>query len=241
MGICEVIACSGFNLWLLLSWFQYLHTVLSPHLLAGYCIASTFVPYNFFWMCFEVLFYICINTFPLFLTRLQPTMGVSMIGKQRRTPGVLSPREVFFCSPPPSPSYMAPLQNHHHYLPHTTLASTTPGPVSHPPNSVSSRVGVVEAGSSRAVHLKHSTVGAPAPNSNSSYGCFNSSLQSNNSGSASVAAAKGPSETASATAVSEYIGPDGKPLQVSCHWKLSQMSEFVSSSIYESLFLTKFA
>lgn len=35
----------------------------------------------------------------------QPAMGVSMIGKQRRNPGgVLSPREVFFPSPPHSPS-----------------------------------------------------------------------------------------------------------------------------------------
>ncbi|KAK7072019.1 hypothetical protein SK128_024975 [Halocaridina rubra] len=35
-------------------------------------------------------------------------MGVSMIGKQRRTPGVLSPREVFFASPPSSPGLMSP-------------------------------------------------------------------------------------------------------------------------------------
>ncbi|XP_076060504.1 connector enhancer of ksr isoform X4 [Oratosquilla oratoria] len=34
----------------------------------------------------------------------QPTMGVSMIGKQRRTPGFVSPRDVFFSSPPSSPT-----------------------------------------------------------------------------------------------------------------------------------------
>ncbi|CAL4118337.1 unnamed protein product, partial [Meganyctiphanes norvegica] len=37
-------------------------------------------------------------------TPLKPTMGVAMIGKQRRTPSVLSPREVFFASPPNSPT-----------------------------------------------------------------------------------------------------------------------------------------
>ncbi|MPC14421.1 hypothetical protein E2C01_007186 [Portunus trituberculatus] len=37
-------------------------------------------------------------------TPLKPAMGVSMIGKQRRTPGVLSPRDVFFSSPPSSPT-----------------------------------------------------------------------------------------------------------------------------------------
>ncbi|XP_076060502.1 connector enhancer of ksr isoform X2 [Oratosquilla oratoria] len=37
-------------------------------------------------------------------TPLKPTMGVSMIGKQRRTPGFVSPRDVFFSSPPSSPT-----------------------------------------------------------------------------------------------------------------------------------------
>ncbi|XP_042878042.1 uncharacterized protein LOC122257059 isoform X3 [Penaeus japonicus] len=37
-------------------------------------------------------------------TPLKPAMGVSMIGKQRRTPGILSPRDVFFSSPPSSPT-----------------------------------------------------------------------------------------------------------------------------------------
>lgn len=36
-------------------------------------------------------------------TPLKPTMGVSMIGKQRRTPSIISPREIFFSSPPSSP------------------------------------------------------------------------------------------------------------------------------------------
>ncbi|KAK4319979.1 hypothetical protein Pmani_009134 [Petrolisthes manimaculis] len=37
-------------------------------------------------------------------TPLKPAMGVSMIGKQRRTPSVMSPRDVFFSSPPASPT-----------------------------------------------------------------------------------------------------------------------------------------
>ncbi|XP_064082102.1 uncharacterized protein LOC135198457 isoform X2 [Macrobrachium nipponense] len=37
-------------------------------------------------------------------TPLKPAMGVAMIGKQRRTPAVMSPREVFFTSPPASPT-----------------------------------------------------------------------------------------------------------------------------------------
>ncbi|XP_066981931.1 mucin-12 isoform X2 [Macrobrachium rosenbergii] len=37
-------------------------------------------------------------------TPLKPAMGVAMIGKQRRTPAMMSPREVFFTSPPASPT-----------------------------------------------------------------------------------------------------------------------------------------
>lgn len=37
-------------------------------------------------------------------TPLKPAMGVSMIGKQRRTPGIMSPRDLFFASPPSSPT-----------------------------------------------------------------------------------------------------------------------------------------
>ncbi|XP_042237449.1 serine-rich adhesin for platelets-like isoform X2 [Homarus americanus] len=37
-------------------------------------------------------------------TPLKPAMGVSMIGKQRRTPSVMSPRDIFFSSPPSSPT-----------------------------------------------------------------------------------------------------------------------------------------
>nr|XP_045594567.1 mucin-5AC-like isoform X3 [Procambarus clarkii] len=37
-------------------------------------------------------------------TPLKPAMGVSMIGKQRRTPSVLSPRDIFFSTPPSSPT-----------------------------------------------------------------------------------------------------------------------------------------
>ncbi|XP_047735791.1 mucin-17 isoform X2 [Hyalella azteca] len=73
---------------------------------------------------------------PSDVARARPAMGVSMIGKQRRTPGVLSPREVFFCSPPPSPSPSSTTTttgsnaatttpSQHHYLPNTTLASTS--------------------------------------------------------------------------------------------------------------------
>ncbi|KAK3875471.1 hypothetical protein Pcinc_019657 [Petrolisthes cinctipes] len=66
-------------------------------------------------------------------TPLKPAMGVSMIGKQRRTPSVMSPRDVFFSSPPASPTVpFSPTLPTSPPIPSAGLSIASPSPLTLP-------------------------------------------------------------------------------------------------------------
>ncbi|KAF2367704.1 CRIC domain [Trinorchestia longiramus] len=176
---------------------------------------------------------------PPHVAKARPTMGVCMIGKQRRTPGVLSPREVFFCSPPPSPSAItspalatsgsvSSSLSQHHYLPNTTLASTSHNPTAlNPPSrplsggrqpASSTPVGQTGASQTGRQSAGSRPTGRPPSGSTSAGRHSKNQAEVASGGKAESSASDECIGVNRGVRVTSYTGPDGKPLMVLPHY-----------------------
>lgn len=148
-----------------------------------------------------------------------------MIGKQRRTPGVLTLREVFFCSPPSSPSAASSSSSsqHHQYLPNTTLASTSHNPSVHHQYLPNTTLASTNHNATPLATSRHNNTAARKLSSGGDSAAIvrqpravSDIVAVGGGGEAEVAGNSGTDEKIKRRPmqVTGYTGPDGKPVMV---------------------------